>query len=89
VTKHILKFYGIFINMSEEALAQDGLRIVLWIFLTLLLGALIREANKKLSIPYTPTLLFIGLIWGITADWTGELGASAIYISKIYPVIST
>lgn len=72
--------------MSEHALAEDGLHIVLWTFLTLLLGSLIREANKKFSIPYTPTLLFIGLIWGITADWTGEIGAAAIYISKIYPV---
>ena len=75
--------------MGEEELSQDGLRVVLWIFLTLLLGAVIREANKRFSIPYTPTMLFLGVIWGITANWTGELGASAIYISKIYPVIFT
>jgi hypothetical protein len=75
--------------MSEEEDAAPGVHCFLWVFLTLVLGAIIRELGKRIGIPYTPTILVIGLVWGLVAEWIGEVGEAAIYVSEIYPVIST
>ena len=72
---------------GEEAAA--GVHCFLWVFLTLLIGALIREIGKRIGIPYTPTILVIGLVWGLVAEWVGEVGKAAIYVSEIYPVTVT
>jgi len=42
--------------------------ILLFLFIGLLFGGLLREINKKTKFPYTPLLIILGIIMGIYKD---------------------
>jgi len=46
---------------------------VFFLFMTLILGAILRYSNKKYGIPYTPTLFFMGIFLGKFFNYTGYL----------------
>jgi hypothetical protein len=48
--------------------------VVLFIFVGLLLGGLLREVNKKTKIPYTPMLLVLGILLGYFRESLGPIG---------------
>jgi hypothetical protein len=48
--------------------------VVLFIFVGLLLGGLLREVNKKTKIPYTPMLLVLGIFLGYFRESLGPIG---------------
>lgn len=67
--------------MSEESATH----ILVFILVSLFLGALAREANKHLKIPYTPLLLLLGILWGAFAGSLWEIGESAEFVGDINP----
>ena len=73
--------------MTEELIENDNFSAFLWVFITLILGALLRHLNKKFKVPYTPSLLFVGLLWGYFYAYLGIIGRAASYMSAINPVI--
>lgn len=66
-------------HMPGEAL------IALFVFVGLLIGCVFREINKKLKIPYTPAILGIGIILGISVDSLGVVGQATELMSEINP----
>jgi len=63
--------------------------VIFFIFFSLLLGCICREITKMWSIPYSPMLLILGLIWGGLEDWIGFVGESSNLIKQIEPVSAT
>jgi NhaP-type Na+/H+ or K+/H+ antiporter len=51
----------------------------------LLIGAVVRELNKRFNVPYTPLLFVIGLLLGYYKDALGILGDAAEQVSNINP----
>ena len=49
------------------------------------MGALLREVNKKVGIPYTPMLLVLGIIVGYFREGLGVVGASADVVKSMSP----
>lgn len=60
---------------TEEV--EEGPKIVFFVMIGLLIGAVLREVNKRTKIPYTPMLLLVGIIIGELVDELGILGESA------------
>jgi hypothetical protein len=58
---------------------------VFFIFFGLLCGALLREVNKKVGIPYTPMLLVLGIIIGYFREDLGVVGESANILKSMSP----
>lgn len=63
--------------------------VLFFIFFSMLLGCICREITKQWSIPYSPMLLILGLIWGGLEDWIGFVGDSSAFIKDIEPVLPT
>ncbi|EGR28403.1 sodium hydrogen exchanger family protein, putative [Ichthyophthirius multifiliis] len=53
--------------------------------MTLTLGGILKEINKRFSIPYTPMLFMIGILAGIYRSSLGLIGQSVETISSIDP----
>lgn len=51
----------------------------------LLIGAIVRELNKRFNVPYTPLLFLIGLLVGFFEKNLGMLGDAARQVSNINP----
>ena len=64
---------------------SDGGKIILFTFVTLLLGAILKEIKKKTNIPYTPMILIIGLLAGLNAEHLGIIGESVKLVNAIDP----
>ncbi len=64
---------------------HSGPNVVLFIFIGLLLGAILREVNKKTKIPYTPMLLVLGMVLGYIRDHLGVIGESTSIIEQLNP----
>lgn len=58
-------------EISPESLS------VFFLMIGLLIGAIVRELNKRINIPYTPFLFLIGLLLGFFKDSLGMLGDAA------------
>jgi hypothetical protein len=59
--------------------------VVLFIFVGLLLGGLLREINKKTKMPYTPMLLVLGIFLGYFRESLGVIGQSTAIIETLNP----
>lgn len=46
--------------------------VVAFVFITLLIGGVLREVNKHFKLPYTPMLLFVGIIIGGWREYLGK-----------------
>ena len=64
---------------------ENGPTIVLFVFMGLLVGSILREINKKTKIPYTPMLLVIGIFFGHYREYLGTFGDSVGLISTMSP----
>ncbi|EGR30426.1 sodium hydrogen exchanger family protein, putative [Ichthyophthirius multifiliis] len=71
-------------NNIQETIPPESL-IILFLFASLGLSALIREINKKTGIPYAPMLFVMGIIVGKLADNMGIIGESINNIKNINP----
>ncbi len=58
----------------------DEVLIVYFIAIGLLIGALLREVNKKIKLPYTPMLLIAGMIIGGWREYFGTLSEGTALI---------
>lgn len=63
----------------------DGVRVVFAIFFTMILSALAKQLQRKSGIPFTSTLLAVGLVLGIFEDNLGFLGECVRYKNRIDP----
>ena len=70
---------------GEHGHHENGPLAVLFVFVGLLFGALLREINKKTRIPYTPMLLVIGIFFGYCRESLGTFGQSVAIISTMSP----
>lgn len=68
---------------TEEV--EEGPKIVFFVMIGLLIGAVLREVNKRTKIPYTPMLLLVGIIIGELVDELGILGESAEKVQNMSP----
>jgi hypothetical protein len=50
---------------------------VFFLMIGLLIGAVVRELNKRFNVPYTPLLFVIGVLLGYYKDNLGILGDAA------------
>jgi len=73
--------------MVEEI--TEHFNAFVWVFVTLVIGAFMRNLNRRYRVPYTPSLMFIGLAWGLSYKYLGILGQSAKLMSEVNPVLST
>lgn len=64
---------------------ESGPLAIFFIFFGLLCGALLREVNKKVGIPYTPMLLVLGILVGYCREGLGVVGESAEVIKSMSP----
>jgi NhaP-type Na+/H+ or K+/H+ antiporter len=58
---------------------------LLFIFLGLLFGQVLKHITNKTKIPYTPVITLAGIGIGLLADYTGGWGGGAEHISDIDP----
>ena len=79
-------------TLNSRALSEQGhespqgaAQIILFLFVGLFLGGLLREVNKKTSIPYTPMLFVLGIVSGFYYLNLGVLGEALHTISNIDP----
>ena len=80
----------IIVGSGDEASAEgghhdNGPTAVLFVFMGLLFGTLLREINKMTKIPYTPMLLVAGIFFGYYRNSLGVFGQSVIIISTMSP----
>ena len=59
--------------------------VVLWVFITFLIGATLHEIQKKTKIPYTPMLLGVGILFGVFAEDMGLVGKATLLMVEINP----
>lgn len=59
--------------------------VILFVFVGLLLGSILREVNKKTKIPYTPMLLVLGIVLGYFRESLGIVGESTSIIERLNP----
>lgn len=64
---------------------SEGGLIIKFIFLSLLLGGLLKEIKKKTNIPYSPMLLLSGILFGLFAKNMGIVGESIQFVNQIDP----
>jgi hypothetical protein len=80
----------------DEELMILSANLVYWVILATLLGLALREINKKTRFysfyrispsrfPYSPMILFAGLIFGFLQKKMGFLGESTTIISYMHP----
>ena len=58
---------------------------ILFVFLGLLFGQVLKHITNKTKIPYTPVLTLAGIVIGLLADYIGGWGGGAEHISEIDP----
>ena len=56
---------------NEEEMEENA-DVLFFLLLSLLLGCLLRELNKKTKIPYSPAVLFVGLLLGLFAAHSSD-----------------
>ncbi|CAD8109667.1 unnamed protein product [Paramecium sonneborni] len=69
----------------DEHQMHESAQIIHFLVLGLILGLILREFSKKTSIPYSPMILALGLVIGLTQDYLGYIGDSAYILSKMHP----
>lgn len=68
---------------GEEQISEA--LVVFFVAVGLLIGAVCRELNKNLGIPYTPALMVIGALIGRYRESLGDFGEAAQIVTKINP----
>lgn len=58
---------------------------MLFVGVGLLIGAILREVNKKIKLPYTPMLLVVGIIVGGNREWFGNFSEGTKIVERIDP----
>ncbi|CAD8069778.1 unnamed protein product [Paramecium sonneborni] len=69
----------------DEHMMEQSAQILHFLVLGLILGLILRELSKKFSIPYSPMILGLGLIIGLSQEYIGNIGDSAYILSKMHP----
>jgi len=61
-------------NAEAECISEhDQPLLVLFVFLGLAAGGLLRQLNRKTKIPYTPMLIVLGIFLGCYRDSLGKI----------------
>lgn len=81
-------------NMQDDMLVKmnentEAKLYILFIFICFILAVLMRKFNDYSGIPYCPMMFLIGLLWGISSNYTGSVGILAIQVTTIRPVFYT
>ncbi len=61
--------------------------LIYYLALGLLLGLIMREVNKKTKLPYSPMMLFLGIMLGLMQKHMGWLGESTSVMGAMHPHI--
>lgn len=64
---------------------SNGGLIIMFTFLVLFVGSVLKEIKKKTNIPYTPMILIMGLVCGYYHESWGILGKSIHLVNDIDP----
>ena len=68
---------------------EENADVLFFILISLFVGCLLRELNKKTKIPYSPAVLFVGLLLGLFAANSSEyfesISKSVLSISYMHP----
>ena len=78
-------------DTEEEGHHDDGVHIsqggliIMFTFLSLLSGGILKELKKKTNIPYSPMLLVLGIIFGLSAKKIDVIGKSVLLVNQIDP----
>ena len=59
--------------------------VVFFVVFGLLIGAVLREVNKKTKFPYTPLLIVTGLLLGYLRHYLGDIGLSTSIVERLNP----
>ena len=81
----LISFSGDDAGGDDGPITHKEVNIVFFLFGSLLVGAILKEINKKTHIPYTPMLFIIGIACGVYNVNLGAFGKAINSVSSVDP----